>query len=130
MTSNNPTPAPPVTFVLFGAMGDLAGRLLLPAINMASQDLLHQDFRIVGVDAREGSDEDLRNKLERFRPNCGDDAQGRAAAWRHLRDHIFHVHCDFTQSRVYSDIADRMGASSAHNVIFYAPIPNNWTVQN
>jgi glucose-6-phosphate 1-dehydrogenase len=51
----------PVVFVLFGATGDLARRLVLPAFyQLASEGLLPMQWRLVGNGRGDSSDEDFR----------------------------------------------------------------------
>ena len=58
------TPAPACTMVIFGAHGDLTKRLLMPALyNLCASRLLPEDFRVIGVDRVEGSDESWRAEL-------------------------------------------------------------------
>ena len=52
---------PPTVFVLFGATGDLARRMVLPAIfELAGRGLLPERWALVGVDRRQLTDEDFR----------------------------------------------------------------------
>src|SRR6266566_717335 len=69
MTTRRPAttalPADPCCFVVFGASGDLAHRLLVPALyNLAVQGLLPQAFAIIGVARAEKSDEAFSAELE------------------------------------------------------------------
>jgi glucose-6-phosphate 1-dehydrogenase len=58
-------PADPCSFVIFGASGDMAHRLLVPALyNLAVGGLLPQAFAIIGVARGDKSDEDFRAGLE------------------------------------------------------------------
>ncbi|MGY1705574.1 glucose-6-phosphate dehydrogenase (NADP(+)) [Geodermatophilus sp. SYSU D00697] len=77
------TDLPPTVFVLFGATGDLARRMVLPAFfQLAQQDLLPPDWRLVGNGRGDVSHEDfagrVREALEEFGPlgGQGDDAEG------------------------------------------------------
>ena len=59
--------APDATLVIFGAMGDLARRLLVPSIfNLARDGLIPEGFAVLGVSHHDASDEDLRTALEEF----------------------------------------------------------------
>ena len=59
--------APPATFVIFGALGDLAKRLLAPAIaNLVGAGLLDDATRIVGVSHHDGGDAELAASLSEF----------------------------------------------------------------
>jgi glucose-6-phosphate 1-dehydrogenase len=60
-------------FVLYGATGDLARRMVLPALfRLAQQDLLPTDWRVIGNGRRQVSDEEFRDRvqqaLEEFGP--------------------------------------------------------------
>lgn len=58
-------PADPCCLVIFGASGDLAHRLLIPALyNLAARGLLPDAFSIIGVARREKSEEAFRTELE------------------------------------------------------------------
>jgi glucose-6-phosphate 1-dehydrogenase len=57
--------ADPCCFVVFGASGDLAHRLLMPALyNLAVGGLLPEAFSIIGVARAERSEEAFRTELE------------------------------------------------------------------
>ena len=51
-------------FVIFGVTGDLTHRLVIPALyNLAADDLLPDDFCVVGIARKAMSNEDLRDSL-------------------------------------------------------------------
>ena len=57
-------PAPAATLVIFGAHGDLTKRLLMPALyNLAGQNLLDENFKIIGVDRVDTTDDRWREEL-------------------------------------------------------------------
>src|ERR1700733_6234437 len=54
----------PCSFVIFGVTGDLAHRLVVPAVyNLAANDLLPDNFCVVGIARKEMSNDDLRDSL-------------------------------------------------------------------
>jgi glucose-6-phosphate 1-dehydrogenase len=54
----------PCSFVIFGVTGDLAHRLVIPALyNLAATDLLPEQFCVVGIARTAMSDEELRDSL-------------------------------------------------------------------
>ena len=56
-----PRPAGPCAFVIFGASGDLTKRLLIPALyHLKRSHLLPEDFALIGVSRAEMSDEEFR----------------------------------------------------------------------
>ena len=57
-------PAPPCVLVIFGITGDLAARLLFPALyNLAHNKLLPDNFAIVGFALGDTTEQQLRDKL-------------------------------------------------------------------
>jgi glucose-6-phosphate 1-dehydrogenase len=69
----------PRCLLLFGATGDLAMRMLFPALlELFERDLMPSDFRLIGTGRHSpGSDEEFR---KRIRDELGDDAKN-AADW-------------------------------------------------
>src|SRR5213078_3698894 len=54
----------PCSFVIFGVTGDLAHRLVLPALyNLAASDLLPDKFCVVGVARKAMASDELRKDL-------------------------------------------------------------------
>jgi glucose-6-phosphate 1-dehydrogenase len=54
----------PCSFVIFGVTGDLAHRLVVPALyNLAANDLLPDNFCVVGIARKAMSNDDLRDSL-------------------------------------------------------------------
>ena len=54
----------PCSFVIFGVTGDLAHRLVIPALyNLAATDLLPDKFCVVGVARKAMSNDELRDSL-------------------------------------------------------------------
>lgn len=100
--------APPATFVIFGAMGDLTRRLLVPAlVNLAQAGLLADDMTLLGVSHHDGDDEHLREALDEF---VKDDAD-----WRRLRGRIRYLKCDFADPAMYRALATGLTG----NAVFY-----------
>jgi glucose-6-phosphate 1-dehydrogenase len=113
MAATKLKPAPPATLVIFGATGDLARRLLVPAIaNLCGDGLIGEDLNILGIGSREGTDEDLRAGLDEFAPQ-GD-------CWKTLRGRITYLQGDFTQPQVFEDLKQRLGEG---NAAFYLATP-------
>lgn len=60
----DPGDTPPTVFVLFGASGDLAARLVLPAFfRLAQEKLLPAQWQLIGSGRRELSDDDFRSHV-------------------------------------------------------------------
>ena len=57
-------PADPCAMVVFGAGGDMAKRLLIPALyNLSRTKVLPEKFALIGVDLAEGTAESWRDHL-------------------------------------------------------------------
>ncbi len=57
---------PPTIFIIFGAIGDLTKRKLIPALyNLAVNQHLSEEFAVIGVDCVPMSTEDFRLKINR-----------------------------------------------------------------
>ena len=61
----------PCDFVLFGTLGDLSRRKLLPSLyQLEKAELIHPDTKIIGVARQDLSTEDykkeVRNNIEKF----------------------------------------------------------------
>lgn len=108
--------APAATLVIFGAMGDLTSRLLMPAlVNLKRDGLINEALTIIGVDFGEGSDELLRQRLDEF--SAGDDGKS-DPAWTALRSQISFLRGDFTDKGTFTRLAERL-TNVAANVCFY-----------
>ncbi|MFY3745432.1 glucose-6-phosphate dehydrogenase [Anaeromyxobacter sp. Red801] len=121
-------PGDPCAFVIFGAMGDLARRKLLPSLyNLRLNGLLPRDFAIVGVSRRALDDAAYRDAvtgaLRTFATRPVDDA-----IWSEYAERVHHVQGDFEDPATY----ERIGGALAHaaqkhgtagNALFYLATP-------
>jgi glucose-6-phosphate 1-dehydrogenase len=111
--------APPATLVIFGALGDLTRRLLTPSLlNLAQEELIGDDFRIVGVGHRQGDDALMRQELEGAL-DLSD--EGHAAAWAALRDRLTYVTGDFNDAAMYERLRDHVSGNAA---FYFATAPS------
>jgi glucose-6-phosphate 1-dehydrogenase len=118
--SQSVKPAPPTTLVIFGAMGDLTRRLLMPAlVNMTRLGLVGDDFQVLGVGIEEGDDQVLRDALGAFDAKGSEGAGEKDEAWSRLRERVGYLQGDFTQDAVY----DQLKARVHGNVAFYLAVP-------
>jgi len=112
--SKAPRQAPPATLVIFGGTGDLARRLLVPALaHLCSDALIGDDLHIIGIGSRDGTDEDLRSGLDEFVPK-GD-------CWQRLRGRITYLQGDFTKADLFEALKGKLDKTG--NVIFYLATP-------
>jgi glucose-6-phosphate 1-dehydrogenase len=128
-------PADRCAMVLFGATGDLAGRLVTPALyNLARWRALPEHFALIGVARQQDSLEDwrkaLRDELQgfvgagsgTFNPDHIDEA-----VWKRLADTMSFVQGDLTTPELYQAVGAALDtAQKAHgtkgNVIFYLAV--------
>lgn len=112
---------PPATLVIFGATGDLAARLLTPAlITLYRGGYLDDRFKIIGIGHEQGDGGMLRDKLGSFDP--GKDGEGGAEkgeAWDGLARGIDYISGDFAEDGLYATLSERL----AGDVVFYFAVP-------
>jgi glucose-6-phosphate 1-dehydrogenase len=105
--------APPATLVIFGAMGDLASRLLLPAlVNLVRGGLIDDGLTIIGIDHDPAPDEALRARLDRFQDDRNE------PAWTGLRGRCRYLAGDFNDPATFTRLAGQVPDAAA-NVVFY-----------
>jgi glucose-6-phosphate 1-dehydrogenase len=121
-------PGDPCAFVIFGALGDLTKRKLLPSLyNLRANGLLARDVAIVGVGRQEMDDAAFRdlmgNDLRRFATGPVDDR-----VWAGFIDGLHYVRGDFDDPETYRRVAERvdeaMREHGTHgNALFYLATP-------
>lgn len=120
-------PAPPCVMVLFGARGDLAKRLLTPALyTLTREGLLGDGFRVLGVDHNDCSEDAFRSHLREFMQSLAHDKDAEAggvvfddALWDQLEKRHFYQTGDFTEDQTYQALGKRLEELKAENVLFY-----------
>jgi glucose-6-phosphate 1-dehydrogenase len=121
-------PAPPCTFVIFGAAGDLTKRKLLPALyNLKGLGLLPREFAIVGVARREKTHEQFREEQTRDIREFAT-ARVEETLWAGLRDALYFQAGELSDPAVYTQLADLLAeVAKRHgpggNVLFYLAVP-------
>lgn len=101
--------APPCTFVIFGASGDLTRRKLVPALyNLSKDGALPAEFATLGVARRPKTDEsfqgELREALESFSRQKPIDDE----VWSKLAAGIGYVRGTFEDKQTYTDLKARL----------------------
>src|SRR5260370_23646712 len=118
----------PCSIVIFGVTGDLAHRLVIPALyNLAANDLLQENFCIVGI-ARKGMSseqltESLTKGLHQFATRKVDDALA-----RRLLACVTCIEADPTDPASFDTLRDRLDRLEAAretggNRLFYLATP-------
>ncbi len=116
--------SPPCTFVIFGAGGDLTRRLLMPALyNLRLAGLLDEQFRIVGVDARDMDQTAFRDHLSDAMLHFVTERRGEISAkidqpaWDWMSERLSYFSGDFANPSIYQLIAETLPIGG--NAIFY-----------
>ena len=117
--------APACTLVIFGARGDLAKRLLVPALyNLAVAGRLGDDFSLIGVDHGQCDDAGLRESLGDFLRQLAADPNSEfgaakidAKAWASLAGRMRYQIGDFEDPATYQALAKSLGPD--RSAIFY-----------
>jgi glucose-6-phosphate 1-dehydrogenase len=127
-----PPPAPDCVMVIFGAAGDLAKRLLVPALlNLAKASLLGDGFKVLGVDHNDGDDARFRDAAGQFIQTVASKERqvGRrrsdTAAWNALRARLYYQVADFEDDQSFQQLAVRLadlGGTGPLNVLFYLAV--------
>ena len=124
---NAPTPAPACLVVIFGIRGDLAKRLLVPALyNLRVAGLVGEDLQILGVDHGDSDAKTLRADLGQFladqlKSGTGETGGGALdrTLWSSLAKGVDYLRADFDDANAYLALAEQVAALGAANVLFY-----------
>ena len=116
--------APACRFVIFGAGGDLTRRLLMPALyNLRLAGLLDEEFRIIGVDAREMDEDAFRAHLTEAMTHFVTERRGDAAgkldqdAWNWMSERLSYLSGDFADPATFEKLHALLPDDS--NAVFY-----------
>jgi glucose-6-phosphate 1-dehydrogenase len=109
--------------VIFGAAGDLTGRMLIPALyNLAKAGLLSREFAVVGVARTAMSNEEFQAKafedVKKFCTDCVDDD-----LWEWFKRRFYYFQGEFADDKMYSGLKEFLvkidADHSAHQNVFY-----------
>src|SRR5437764_9430910 len=117
----------PCVMVIFGAAGDLTGRLLVPALyNLARAGLLSPDFAVLGVARSPYSDDEFRKRVfDDIKEYCGECVDNELWDWFSHR--FYYVSGDFNDDKLYSQLKDKLNQldaehSTHQNSFFYMAV--------
>ncbi|ODS67867.1 MAG: glucose-6-phosphate dehydrogenase [Bordetella sp. SCN 67-23] len=123
-------PAPRCTLVIFGATGDMTGRLLMPALyNLARFNLLHADFRVIGVGHRKQGDDEFRRGLKHSMDQVVASRAGQATAsfdaqaWDWLMGRTSFLMGDFEGEQTYAQLAASLAPEPGGVIFYFATAP-------
>ena len=123
--------ADPCTMVIFGALGDLSRRKLLPAIyQLMKEHLVDPGFSVLGVGRDDSQTDDTFRVEMRKALDASDDVHGvDTALWDELCKHLFFVSADLTNADDYALVGKRLAeiesgrAKEECNHLFYLAVP-------
>jgi glucose-6-phosphate 1-dehydrogenase len=114
----------PCIMVIFGAAGDLTGRMLIPALyNLARAGLLSREFAVVGVARAQISDEDFRKRVyDDIKTYCGECVED--DLWQWFSRSFYYYTGDFNNKNLYPQLKEYLNkADQEHgtqgNFLYY-----------
>jgi len=125
--SNDNTPAPPCTLVIFGGAGDLTKRLLLPALyNLRRSGLLPDKFALVGVARTDMTTESFQAELGKGLDQFGVEIKAKEKDW--FLSRISYVRGSFDEEATYTKLKAALKKvetdnETGGNVLFYLATP-------
>ncbi len=119
--------APECTLVIFGAGGDLTKRLLMPALyNLSGSGLLNENFKIIGVDRAQASDDDWKRSLTEAMQSFTKDKTAEfytpsidERAWGWVTGRMQYLQGDFSQDETFKRLGEVVASGS---VVFYLAV--------
>ena len=111
--------ADPCTMVIFGALGDLSRRKLLPAIyQLMKEHLVDTNFSVLGVGRDDTIDDDAFRSHMRKALTDSDEIHGvDEQLWQDLCRRLFFVSANLTEPEGYAAIAGLLGRASASALV-------------
>jgi len=119
----------PCTLVLFGASGDLAQRMVVPAIfRLARRGLLSPEFRLIGYARSKMTDDEFRQRMRKaVRRDAG---AGDEQAWTEFAARLSYIPGEYEGDdlQVYSELARRFemldrGSGTGARRLYYLATP-------
>src|SRR5262249_6360432 len=121
--------AEPCVIVIFGALGDLTRRMLVPALARLWQaESLPRGFAIVGVDLKKMTDEEFREHLRSgVFTSDGKSDDITQDTWSSLAAGLFYIQGELENEATYRSIHQRLerlaAEGSSANHLFYCSTP-------
>jgi glucose-6-phosphate 1-dehydrogenase len=119
----------PVTLIIFGASGDLTRRKLIPAIfNLYRQNLLPEEFSVVGFARSQFSDDQFREQLKLGLFPGGDFSESDQKLWSDFASRLFYHQGQYDDPVVYRTLREKLEKLSSPsdpdgNYLFYLATP-------
>jgi len=121
-------PAPPCAMVIFGATGDLTKRKLIPALyNLVNDELLPDEFAVVGVGRSPLSEEEFRQRMaEDLRQFATGEVDEAKLDW--LLQRLHYVAGDLEDTETFRRLGETLAKLDAElatggNYLYYLAVP-------
>jgi glucose-6-phosphate 1-dehydrogenase len=99
----------PTVLVIFGAGGDLTWRKLVPALyNLCLDDLLPDQFAVIGVDLKEMEDEDFRQRLHDGVDKFSRRGKADPETWDKFKTYLTFMAGNFNAADTYERLTERL----------------------
>src|SRR5438477_7755686 len=123
--------ADPCTMVIFGAMGDLTKRKLMPALyELMKEGLVDPDFAVLGVGRESCDNDDMFRGRMREAIQQSDEVHGfDTSLWNSLCERLHYTCVELTDAREYAKVGARLAdiestrAPEDRNRLFYLAVP-------
>jgi glucose-6-phosphate 1-dehydrogenase len=126
--SNRPEPT---VVVIFGAGGDLTWRKLVPALyNLCLDELLPDHFAVIGIDRKEMSDDEFRQRLRQGVDTFSRRGKADRKDWDEFASQLTFIAGDFSDEETCKSLAKRLSdldkawETKAHRVFYQATPPS------
>lgn len=122
--------ADPCTMVIFGAMGDLTRRKLMPAVyQLMKEGLVDPEFAVLGVGRESGDDEEFRRRMREALQSSDEVEDFDETLWQDLCTRLHYVSADLMQPAEYGPVRECLDAiekdrpAEHRNRLFYLAVP-------
>src|SRR5476651_775442 len=125
MNASAPAQIAPTIAVIFGATGDLTHRKIIPAFyHLAKNNLLPEDFAILGFARRPKSDDEFRQDLSEALQKFSHTKPVDEAIWKKLASHIYYFQGELDDPQSYQRLAEKLKSlpespKIGENYLFY-----------
>src|SRR5579871_4563485 len=100
-------PEEAISFIIFGASGDLTHRKLIPALyNLACDNLLPKDFTVFGFAVTPMSDDSFREEMRKAVQESKEANPFNVAIWDGFAPGLHYITADFLSPDGYRSLAD------------------------
>ncbi|MDN7124164.1 glucose-6-phosphate dehydrogenase [Pseudidiomarina terrestris] len=115
--------------ILFGSLGDLARRKLLPALyQLEKAELLHAESRIIGVARDAMSAEDFRERVQQSLKEFVTKEQIDNEVWQRFAKKLHYCGLDLADLEAYDDLAQLVTPNQRAPICYFATPPSLFPV--